>query len=284
MFSKKEIRVVIYKREQTGTQEFNFVNLPIEVKINKAILPAGSSAMINIYGISKDKMDAITTIAWKTGFIDNKDLIIFANDGDGEHVLFSGKVMSAFPNYNNAPDICISINACAGAYYNLVTDVPPSSIREGAEVPVHQVFAEICKQYNMNFENRGVFSVCKYPRTEGHGLADRLYKAARAYNVNVVIEGNNVTIWPKDSYLYTAQQLTLTSKDYIGYPSFNTTGIDIKLDRLLRSLRLGDFFTIAGSDVSAANDRWSVIKIVFDISTKIGGKWEMDVSAVRVGL
>lgn len=288
MFAQKKIRVVVQKSAGPSSKyndEYNFVNLPIEVKINKAILPAGYSAQINIYGISKEKMDSITTIAWKTGMIDNKVIMVYANDGDGEHLLFQGTIMSAFPNYNSAPDICISITACAGAYNNLVTDVPPSSIKEGQQVPVRQVFQTICDQYGMELDFRDEREIyCKFPRTEGNGLGDRLARAARTYNMNVTMDGVNVRVWPKDTYAYNSQSLEFTKKDYIGYPSFTTMGIDLKLDVLKRSMTLGDFFTIKGSDVSAANDKWSVTKIGFNISTKIGGKWEMDISAVRVGV
>lgn len=288
MYSKKTLRVEVQKISGNLTPfsgTYNFVNLPVEVKINKVKLPAGYSAIINIYGLSKQKLDSITTIAWKTGFIDQIAVRVFANDGNGEHLLFEGNVMSAIPNYSSAPDVCISITACAGAFYNLMTDVPPSSIKEGEEVPVRQVFEEICKQYGVVLDDRGVEGSCTFPRIDGNGLAERISRAAKAYNVNFYIDNNSVTIYPKDSYDYKAKNnLVWTKNDYIGYPSFNNTGIDLKLDRILFSLQLGDFFTIKGSEVSAANDKWFVVKVSYDLSTKIGGKWEMNVSGVRVGI
>lgn len=286
MFSEKKIRVEVQKISGSFTPfsgVYNFVDLPIEVKINKVKLPAGYTATINIYGVSKQTMDSMTLITWQVGLIDQIAVRVFANDGDGEHLLFEGQIMSALPNYSNAPDVCISINACAGAFYNLVTDVPPSSDENGKEVPVRQVFEDICNQYGVNLDNRGVEGTCRYPRIEGDGLLSRITAASKAYNVTAIIENGTVIIFPKGSTLYKSQEWYWTSQDYIGYPSFNITGIDLKLDRAIYNLQLWDFFTLRGSIIPAANDRWAIIKITYNISTKIGGKWEMSVSGIRVG-
>lgn len=288
MFSKKKLHVQIQKISGKLTPfsgTYDFVDLPIDVKINKVTLPAGYSATINIYGVSKQMMNSITTICWRTGFIDQIAVRVFADDGDGEHLLFEGSIMSAIPNYSSAPDVYISINACAGAYNNFVTDVPPSSISEGKEVPVRQVFLEICKQYKVTLVDRGVKGTCTFPRIDGNGLAERISKAARTYNVNFFIENNSVTIYPKGSWDYKVKNdLVWTKDDYVGYPSFSNTGIEVKLDRVLFALTLGDFFTIKDSEIEVANDKWFVVKIEYDLSTKIGGKWEMKVDGVRVGI
>ena len=285
MFAKKTIRVVIYNENYKPMYSFN--GLAIEVRINRATLPAGLSANINIYGISKEKMSAITTVVWKTGIVAYRPIKVFANDGDGEHEIFVGQVMSAFPDYGKAPDICISITACAGAYENLVTDVPPSSIVEGSQASVRQFFDEICKSYKMTLVNNGVDEnlKCSFPRSQGTGLLRRLVNASKAYNINVSVEGSNVYIWPKEEKAVVKKsEKVITKSDYIGYPSFSTSGIDIKLDKALWSLKLGSCFTLKGSDIAAANDKWIVNKITYNISTKIGGRWEMGISASRIGV
>lgn len=41
-------------------------------------------------------------------------------------------------------------------------------------------------------------------------------------------------------------------------------------------------FTITGSNVSPANSKWKAVKVSYNLSTKIGGKWLMSVDGTRV--
>lgn len=288
MFSKKSIRVEVQKISGNYTPfsgTYSFSDLPIEVRISKTKIPAGYSASINIYGISKQKMDSITTIGWKTGMIDEITVCVYANDGDGEHLLFQGQVMSALPNYSNAPDVCISITACAGAFHNIKTDVPPSSVL-GENVPAPKLFEKICNDYGVTLINKGVKDVyCgKNPRIDGDGLTTRISKAAKAYGIDFFINNNSVTIYKKGSkdYIGQKEKLKWDSKDYIGYPSFNNAGIELKFDRVMFALELGNIFIIKNSNIDLANDTWFITKITYDLSTRLGGKWIMGVCGTRV--
>lgn len=282
MFSKKSLRVEVQNVEGDffpGINTLEFKDLPIEVDLNFVTLPAGISGKIKIYGVSKKHMDAITTIKWKQDFITQKAVRVYANDGEGENLLFEGNIMSAVPNYNSAPDVCISIDACAGAYSNLKS-VSPSTLQ--GEVSAHQVFQKICSDFGVNFENYGVVGKNeKDPNYPQDGLANRINAAAKNLDVYVVMDNNTVKIYPNNGYK--ANNWKLTKQNYIGYPTFNSIGVEIKLDRLYYAMSLADFFTISGSEVSAANDTWKVIKMNYKLSTKIGGKWFMAVSGVRMG-
>lgn len=285
MFSKKTLRVVIQNMEgefYPGVSTIEFKDLPIEVKINKTELPAGLQATINIYGASKRHMNSITTIQWLTDFIVQKAILVYANDGGGEKLLFQGNIMNAQPDYGTAPDVKITINACAGAYYNLMSDVPPSSL-EG-EVPVHLIFQKICNDYGIKtFRNHGVVGkTCKNPRVDGFGMSTRLFNASKAYDVYVIINNSSVDIYPNGENI-SGTNWKFTPKTYIGYPTFTQTGISLKLDSLY-DVNLMDYFIIDKSEVTPANDRWHVIKVSYDVSTKIGGKWIMAIEGVRVGV
>lgn len=285
MFSKKTIRVEVQRISgefYPGVSTLEFKDLPIEVDLNLVTLPSGISGRIKIYGVSKEHMRAITTLKWKQVFIDQKAVRVYVNDGDGEHLLFEGNIMSAVPDYNSAPDVCISIDACAGAYYNLKSDVSPSIVHKDA--PTHLIFEKICKDFGVGFKNHGVDgSVSREQVFDQIGLSNRINAAARALNVYVVIENNTVHIYPNgDSY--EANNWIFTKENYVGYPSFNVCGIEIKLDRLVKSISLADFFTIKDSEITAANDKWKILKIKYKLSTKIGGKWLCMISGLRVGV
>ena len=285
MFSKKTLRVVIQNMEgefSPGVSSIEFKDLPIEAKITKTELPAGIQATVHIYGASKKHMDEITTIQWITGFVVQKAILVYADDGEGEKLLFQGNIMNAQPDYGSAPDVKITINACAGAYYNLKSDVPPSSL-EG-EVPVHLIFQKICNDYGIKtIRNHGVVGkTCKNPRVEGFGMSNRLFAASKAYDVYVIINNASVDIYPNGKGVI-GTNWEFTPNTYRGYPTFTQTGIALRLDTLY-DVNLMDYFTIKNSQVTPANDRWHVIRVSYNVSTKIGGKWFMAIEGVRVGV
>lgn len=285
-FSSKKIRVIIQLFEgefSPGVSAINIENLPIEVNIEQVQLPSAGSAVVKIYGVSKRYMDAITTIQWKTGFIQQKAIAIFANEGDGEHLIYSGSITNAVPCYDSAPDVYIRINSCAGAFWNTMGEVPPYSHK--GTIPVHLAIAEMCGQYGVLCKNFGVLKTCTNPRFDQKGLKNRLNAAARQFGIDITIGdgiSQGVNLYPKGRNV--SKTWTFTKDNYVGYPSFNDCGIILNLDKLYYDLDLKDSFTVKGSEVSAANDTWKVQKIGYNISTKLGGNWLMSVTGTRLGV
>ena len=283
MFSQKRIKVVIElvdDKKKTFSPNVNtltFENMPIDANISVVTLPSGGSAKIKIYGVSKEHMDMITTIKWREGFIAQKAVYIYADDGEGYKLLFEGNILDAFPRYENAPNVYIEISAIMGAYHN-IREVPPFS-RKG-EVPTWQVFRDICADYGVDCVNIDVQTSCKNPYFDQHGLSNRIRAAANAYNVYPVVYNNRVEI---STHSKIHKKWNFTKNSYIGYPTLTQLGIKIKLDTLY-AVGLRDFFNISGSEVDVANDNWIIIKYDYDISTKIGGKWFMTIDGQRIVL
>ena len=71
---------------------------------------------------------------------------------------------------------------------------------------------------------------------------------------------------------------SISPKDYIGYPTFNQYGIGLKFDKLFPFKPLTDAIEITGSDLDMVNRKWNIVTIDYEISTKIGGKWEMSIT------
>lgn len=281
MFSKKKLRVEIQNLEGnffTGVNTLSFENLPIEAKLSYVTLPAGISGRINIYGVSKQHMDAITTIKWQEDFIVQKAIRLFADNGEGEFLLFEGNIMSANPQYDKAPDVCIGIDACAGAFFNLKSEIPPSSLPMGAPVP--NVFQKICEDFGVGFVNNGVTGIVGGSvYFDQNGLFDRINAAAKAYNVYPIMYNNRVEIYPQNGF--SPKLWKFTKQNYVGYPTLTAANYQIKLDHIY-NVDLRDRFSISGSEVSPANTTFQVIKIVYDISTKIGGNWLMILDGVKI--
>ena len=260
-----------------GVKTISFENLPIEAVINYVEGPVGFTARIRIYGASKENMNYVSRIKWKEVFIAEKAVRVYADDGDGEFLLFEGGILSANPVYDNAPNVYIDIQSIAGVWFNMLSETPPSSIPKNTPVPL--VFNKICDDFGIGFHNNGVSGVISgsvvFNQT---GLMNRLYAASQAYNVYFALYNNRVEIYPAKKF--SVKKWKFTKGDYIGYPSFTTVGTKISLDRLY-NVSVEDIVKITGSDVTAANDTFYVTKVTYNVSTKIGGKWFMTLDLQR---
>ena len=293
MFSKKSLRVEILRQDGYFYEEKNtlsFKDLPIEVKIDITELMSGFSAIVKIYGVSKEHLDMITTLQWykrlddeTSAFIDKKFIRIFVNDGMGEYVLFEGDIMSAKPVYETAPDVHIEIEAVAGAFFNMISEIPPSQLV--GKVPAPKFYEKICSQYGVQCIIHGEekdYGQCIDPRQEEVGLKPRIDAATKAYGGYALVFNNRVEIFPSvpkegENYI---KIFTFTPENYIGYPSFIQGGIKIRTDELV-NIMLRDIFKIKNSQVTPANDAWRCFKISYNLSTKIGGKWFMEIVGSR---
>lgn len=280
MFSKKKLRVEVQKVDgefYAGVKTISFENLPIEAVINYVEGPVGFTARIRIYGASKENMNYVSRIKWKEVFIAEKAVRVYADDGDGEFLLFEGGILSANPVYDNAPNVYIDIQSIAGVWFNMLSEIPPSSIPKNTPVPL--VFNKICDDFGIGFHNNGVSGVIPgsvvFNQT---GLMNRLLAASQAYNVYFALYNNRVEIYPAKKF--SIKKWEFTKGDYIGYPSFTTVGTKVSLDRLY-NVSVEDIVKITGSEVTAANDTFYVTKVTYNVSTKIGGKWFMTLDLQR---
>lgn len=285
-FSSKKIRVMIQLFEgefYPGVSAINITDLPTEVNIEQVQLPSGGSAVVKIYGVSKRYMDAITTVQWITGTIQKKAIAIYANEGDGEHLIYSGAITNAIPCYDSAPDVYIRINSCAGAFWDTMGEVPPYSHK--GTIPVHLAIEEMCGQYGVLCKNFGVLKTCVNPRFDQKGLKKRLNAAATQFGIDISIGdgiSQGVNLYEKGKNQ--TKTWNFTKENYVGYPTFNDCGILIQLDKLYYDLDLKDYFDIKGSEVSVAKGSWKVQKISYNISTKLGGNWLMGIVGTRYGV
>lgn len=282
MFVQKKIKaqIIEYDKNNDAVVTWEWTDFPMEVSISKVIIFA-MDAHIKIYGLSKESMDAITVYQWNNFAIENKrDIKLFVDEGNGEKEIYSGQINVAKPVYEQ-PNIYIDIQASAGTFQNTMGDIPPSSLKE--EVSVPDIFRKIAKDYGMKLTNKGVTDGEKYPTPyfDQDGMKNRLIAASSAYHVKFLITSDSVIIYPENSDVFYNRVWDITKEDYIGYPSFNDAGIVLNFDTIL-DIDINDKINISGSDVEVANQSWNVNRIAYNISTKIGGKWVMQVNGARI--
>lgn len=274
MFGKKSIRVVIQNaigEFKEGVNTFEFVGLPIEAKIKRS--GTESMSTIKIYGVSKEHINSITKLP-ELGINQDAQLmvVLYVDEGAGESVLYSGIVRDASPNYTNTPDVYIEIHCYALAFQNLMGDIPPHTFQRDASVP--DMYKAVCASYGVPCVDLTTEKeVVKHPPfLNQKNIKFRLDALKEAYKKITYTEWNCVIYIlnvGKEKITY-----NITPNDYIGYPSFNQFGIGLRFDKLF-PFRTGETIEIKDSELDMVNRSWSIVTTEYNISTKIGGKWEM---------
>lgn len=280
MFYKKSIRVLIQKTQgefQEGVNTLEFKDLPIEAVINRT--GESSESTIKIYGISKEHINSIT---WLPNLGIKQDaplkVALYVDEGKGEFLLYVGIIRDACPEYMEAPDVCIDIKCYTLAFQNLMGSIPPTSFTGEARVP--DIYRAVCASYKVPFYDRTVkeMPMVQPPVLDQSSILLRLKALKEAYP-DVIFEEFNGTI-----YIYNRDfarvKYTFTPEDFIGYPRFNQYGISLFFDRVI-GIKRDESIEIKGSEIESINRSWIVISAKYNISTKIGGKWQMELGCKK---
>ena len=275
MFSKKKLKAEITLMDETYHPEktLTIEDLPISVNIEYVGNPSMPKAKIRIYGVSKEIMDEITTIQLFEVFVKNRRIRISADEGDGYQVLFDGGIMNAVPMYNTAPNVFIQIESSLFLYQNF-ENLPPFNVPDTG-MSIYSAISNCCKPFGIQVENyMTTTGMAKGGQYDG-GLRDRLWALERSCgSCRVTYVSNNIVrLFDKENPTVTAEY-ELTPDNYIGYPNFNSCGIELTLDKLL-PIECGDAFTISGSQVGFANTSWQVFKKQYNLESYMNGKWQM---------
>lgn len=280
MFKTKSLRVEIQQEagDLTPTSLFYvYKDVPIDVSINRTEPSYG--AIIKIYGVSKEDMARMTLLKWTYDIAVQRAVRVYATSGDSEMLIFSGNMVSGTPNYSTAPNTYIEIQAIAGIYYNFA--VIPPTVYKGS-IPAPSLIKDLCDFLHISFYNFGVDKIAVNPHFEADGLRKRVEEIAKAYDFNAIIRDERVEIYSKDLKEQQVTKWNVNKNNYVGYPTFTETGISLNFDEIF-DIDVEHIMEIDGSEIKPANDKWLVRKVVYDLSTKINGKWIMRVEGIRYG-
>lgn len=277
MFSKKSIRVLVQNSAgefKEGVNTLEFSGLPIEANIKRS--GTENISTIKIYGVSKEHINSITRLP-ELGINQEAQLqvALYVDEGMGESIIYTGIIRDASPNYTNAPDVFIEIHCYALAFQNLMGDIPPHTFQRGASVP--DMYKAVCSSYNVPCvdltKEKEVAE--RPPLLNQKNIKLRLDALKEAYKKTTYAEYNCIIYIlnvGKEKITY-----EITPKDYIGYPSFNQFGIGLRFDKLF-PFRYGQAIQIKESELDMVNRAWAIVTTEYNISTKIGGKWEMNIT------
>lgn len=239
-----------------------------------------------IFGVTASDMNALTSTIWDnlvptpagSSFAFNS-IQVFAIDGQQETLIYNGDVLNSWGVFTSMPEVYLYIEAQIG-YKALVQPVGPLSI--SAPTDVATVMQQIATAMGYQFENNGVNA--SVPR--GTYLANTLMQQARtlmqAYRFWMYIDSthpNTLAIAPYGKARNTIAPLISRQTGLIGYPMFNSTGINFET-LFNPGLVFGGPVQVE-SFVDKATGSWIVVSMSYQLSSQTpGGPWKATVNAV----
>jgi len=265
----------------TGADTVTLTGKRVSAQIMKGALPDTDSAVIRVYGVTDTIINTVSRLGKPLDYVRNNTVTVRAGDDvDGMSQVFSGKIVSSYPDFDGAPDVCLVMNANAGLV-DLARPVPAISFPNGADVAV--IASQIAASMNKTFLNSGVTGRLASVYLPGSAL-DQLRSLKQAASIwadsNSGPNGDTLEIWPKNTERTTLQYELNASSGLVGYPRYSDAGVS--LTALYRpGFIIGAQFQLK-STLTGANGSWNVMQLSYDLESETpDGAWFMDIGAYR---
>lgn len=278
-FTLKTIRLVITLGKGNFSEGGNtktIEGLACEVSVTKPGLPEKNSATIKVWGLKYDDMAQLTMLAFRPLELQRNLISIFAGDkGETLSLVFAGHIISAFADFNAAPDVAMQFEADTGTYGQQIAE--PVLTVDG-KATADSVFSKFAASAGFDFVNEGVTTSVKNVWVPGSPV-NKAEKLARDLNVELLIDDNAMIIMPAGQARRGNAVLLNKDSGLIGYPTFNQDGISCRCI-FNPDLVYGGTIKIE-SIVPRASGVWRITKLTHSLSayTPTGGNWESQIEA-----
>lgn len=240
----------------------------------------------SIFGVSQSNMNSITTIQWQPqAFIPNT-VQVFAIDGTQSTLVFTGNIINAWANYDNMPDVYLSIQAQA-AYFSQLQPITPTAFSGPVDAVslMNTVIGKINAQGVIyTLENNGVPQTpIVNPYFANTGL-EQLKDIARAAGIWMYVDNTIVAITPANQPRSKPVPIISKTTGLRGYPTFD--GVGVKFQMLFSpSVTFGASVQIQSPETPRAAGIWIVTSLGLKLeSAKPNGNWMMDIRGSKTGL
>jgi len=244
----------------------------------------------SIFGVSQSDMNSATTIQWNPlAYIPNT-IQVFAIDGKQSTLVFSGNIINSWANYDNMPDVYLSIQAQA-AYFSQVNPITPTAFSGsvGAVNLMQTVIGKInatinSTQSTYTLENNGVgFIPISNPYHANTGF-EQLKEIAKMAGIWMYVDNTVIAITPPNQARSKSIPLVSKTTGLKGYPTFD--GVGVKFQMLFSpSVTFGGSVQIQSPETPRAQGTWIVTSMGLKLeSNKPNGSWLMDIRGTSTNL
>jgi hypothetical protein len=261
---------------ESGARHFD--GFATRVFIDVTACPAFPRAKVSIKGLSLDTMAAMTRLGYEA-FTQalNKIQVLAAEGNAAPSLIFEGEIITAWANFNSAPNVEFQIDALSGSFPALQPQ-PPIAIQ--GEQQAATVIESLCKQIGYDFENNGVTTAISDLHLEGDPIA-KIRQIGEKYGFNVIIDNRTIAIVPNGKVRDTGAIARVSAENgLIGYPTFNEKGISFEC--LYRpEIRIGGYVEL-DTIVPRAKGQWIVVGVKHELSANDpeSAVWKTQVTGV----
>lgn len=253
--------------------------LRVSANISKAGGVSMTSLQLRVYGLPLSVMNQLSTLG-KPLVAGRKNTITVeaGSDDTGQSVCFIGTIFQAWADLTSSPDGVFLVEAHTGLL-DALRPLPPTSINGSADAAT--VISGLAQQMGYTFENSGVSVQLSYPYFSGTGR-DQAYACAQAANIDILIDGTTLAIWPKTGSRKGASVLLSKDTGLVGYPTWTANGL-VLTSLFNPNITFGGNVEIK-SIITPACGTWTVFKVDHDLESEVpGGKWFTRLEATVLG-
>lgn len=244
---------------------------------------------LTVFGMRQDDMNQVT-ILWAGPNVTAipaypRIQLEASNDGVAWTQVFEGRFVEAAPDYTDAPNAALKIQAMTGYGLQLQIAAPTSypGIRQYAPSVV-SIAQYLAGQMGFKLENNGVTGSLSTPYFPGTYM-DQFRELCKHANLDFYFDVNNVlAICPANTPRQNkAVPVFSPSSGLVGFPTVQRNGIHADV-LWTPALSIGGNIQIAGSLVPGANGTWFANKVAHDLeSLQPDGAWFSHIDCTNFG-
>jgi hypothetical protein len=281
-FTIKTLRATIALAKGTFNVQGNAVTiegLPMTATVSK---PGGADMNkmnLEISGLALDKMELLTTLAFKERqSLNNRIRLEAGYLGSSLGLVFSGEISAAVPNFDTDGNVSFVIEALTGWFPNQIA-APPVSVQ--GETTIEKLMGEFAAEAGYTLRNEGVSGSVKNSIFRGSPIL-KARTLARQTGIELLIDDGRFVIMERGAAIKGKIPLVSKESGLLGYPSFSSDGVDVKCIYDER-LEIGGKVEIK-SIVPKASGVWKISKLEHKLEAYVpgGGEWLTAFSAVWV--
>ncbi|EMA4783461.1 hypothetical protein AB6F55_08145 [Providencia hangzhouensis] len=279
-FNRKRIRLTLKLngKDEVFTSDnknkLSAVGLRISAEVSFGYGSPAPYARVRVYGLPQETMNKLITAKFQQVKTLRTLITIEAAEGEGDFAqVFSGGIFMALPEYSEAPNVSIVIEAISAVFESKLPT--PAESYEGSH-SVAEIISGICKRIGFSFESNNVNAMVDNPYLTGSDL-EKIRWLCVNNDLDLYLGNNSVAIAPKGAPRNIKIAVISPDTGLIGYPVITNIGATFKC-LYDPSIQFGALVRVKGSQIELCNGEWRVYGLRAQLETEMdSARWFMEI-------
>ena len=279
-FNRKRIRLTLKLNgkdevfDSDNKNKLSAVGLRISAEVSFGYGSPAPYARVRIYGLPQETMNKLITTKWQQVKTLRSLITIEAAEGEGDFAqVFSGGIFMALPEYSEAPNVSIVIEAMSAALESKLAT--PAESYEGSH-SVSEIIGGICQRIGFSFESNNVNAMVENPYLTGSDI-EKIRWLCINNELDLYLGNNSVAIAPKGAARNVKIAVVSPETGLIGYPVITNIGATFKC-LYDPNIQFGALVRIKDSQIELCNGDWRVYGLRAQLETEMdSARWFMEI-------